>query len=53
VTAVPLHPEHKRRRGRNYALAGVLILLVILTFANTYYIIKGNVESSRIEKSNG
>lgn len=50
---MPLHPEHKRRRGRNYALAGILLFLVILTFANTYYIIKGNVEATRAEKSDG
>lgn len=29
---MPLHEEHKKRAGRNYALAGVLGFMVILFF---------------------
>ncbi len=29
---MPLSDEHRRKRGRNYALAGVLLFLVALFF---------------------
>lgn len=32
---MPLHEEHKKRKGRNYALAGVLVALVVLFFITT------------------
>ena len=32
---MPITEEHKRRRGRNYALAGVLVALVALFFVIT------------------
>ena len=32
---MPLHEEHKKRAGRNYALAGILIALVVLFFVVT------------------
>jgi len=32
---MPISEEHKRRRGRNYALAGVLLALVVLFFMIT------------------
>lgn len=32
---MPLHDEHKKRKGRNYALGGVLLALVVLFFVLT------------------
>ena len=32
---MPLTEEHKRRRGRNFALAGVLLALAVLFFMIT------------------
>ncbi|VAV88449.1 hypothetical protein MNBD_ALPHA02-1951 [hydrothermal vent metagenome] len=32
---MPLHEEHKKRAGRNYAMAGILLALVILFFVVT------------------
>ena len=32
---MPLSEEHKKRRGRNYALAAVLIALIVLFFMIT------------------
>ncbi|HZD24949.1 MAG TPA: hypothetical protein VE631_01715 [Alphaproteobacteria bacterium] len=29
---MPLHDEHRRRRGRNYALAAALLFFVALVF---------------------
>lgn len=29
---MPLSEEHKKRRGRNFALAGVLLALIVLFF---------------------
>lgn len=29
---MPLSEEHRRKRGRNWALAGVLLFLVVLFF---------------------
>jgi hypothetical protein len=29
---MPISDEHRRKRGRNYALAGVLLFLVVLFF---------------------
>lgn len=29
---MPLHEEHKKRAGRNYALAGILVAFVVLFF---------------------
>ena len=33
---MPLHEEHKKRAGRNYAMAGILLALVILFFVVTH-----------------
>jgi len=38
---MPLHDEHKKRAGRNYALAGVLFAMVFLFFLVT--LVKLNV----------
>lgn len=38
---MPLHPEHKKRAGRNYALAGILLGMVMLFFVVT--LVKLNV----------
>ncbi|MBL27320.1 MAG: hypothetical protein CMM50_07205 [Rhodospirillaceae bacterium] len=38
---MPISEEHKRRRGRNYALAGVLLALVVLFFVVTMVKIGG------------
>ncbi len=38
---MPLSDEHKKRRGRNYALAAVLIALVVLFFLITIAKLKG------------
>ncbi|MDP6708995.1 MAG: hypothetical protein QF893_21840 [Alphaproteobacteria bacterium] len=38
---MPLSEEHRRKRGRNFALAGVLLLLVVLFFAVTVVKMKG------------
>ena len=32
---MPIGEEHKKRRGRNFALAGFLLFLVVLFFAVT------------------
>lgn len=32
---MPLHEEHKKRAGRNYVLAGILLALVVLFFVAT------------------
>ena len=32
---MPIDERHRRRRGRNYALAGVLVALVVLFFVVT------------------
>jgi hypothetical protein len=32
---MPLHEEHKKRAGRNYAMAGILLALVVLFFVVT------------------
>ena len=32
---MPLHEEHKKRAGRNYALGGILLALVVLFFVVT------------------
>jgi hypothetical protein len=32
---MPITEEHKKRRGRNFALAGFLLFLVVLFFAVT------------------
>jgi hypothetical protein len=32
---MPLHEEHKKRAGRNYALGGILLGLVVLFFVIT------------------
>ncbi len=32
---MPLHEEHKKRAGRNYALGGILLALVVLFFIVT------------------
>lgn len=38
---MPLHEEHKKRAGRNYTLAGILLALVVLFFVVT--LVKLNV----------
>ena len=38
---MPLSDEHRRRRGRNYALAGVLLFLVVLFFVVSIVKMKG------------
>lgn len=38
---MPLGDQHKKRRGRNYALAAVLLALVVLFFLITIAKIKG------------
>lgn len=38
---MPLHEEHKKRAGRNYALAGILLSMVLLFFVVT--LVKLNV----------
>jgi len=38
---MPLSDEHKKRRGRNYALAAVLVALVVLFFFITIAKMKG------------
>jgi hypothetical protein len=40
---VPITDEHRRRRGRNLALAGVLAALVILFFILTVVKMGGHV----------
>lgn len=32
---MPLHEEHKKRAGRNYALAGILLAMIALFFVVT------------------
>ena len=32
---MPLHEEHKKRAGRNYALAGILLGMIVLFFVVT------------------
>ncbi len=38
---MPLHEEHKKRASRNYALAGILVALIVLFFVVT--LVKLNV----------
>ncbi len=38
---MPLHEEHKKRAGRNYALAGILLAMIVLFFVVT--LVKLNV----------
>jgi len=38
---MPLSKEHRRKRGRNFALAGVLLFLVVLFFIVTLVKLKG------------
>ena len=38
---MPITEEHKRRRGRNFALAGVLLALVVLFFMITIAKLQG------------
>ena len=38
---MPLHDEHRRKRGRNYALAAVLLFLVVLFFVVSIVKMKG------------
>jgi hypothetical protein len=38
---MPLSEEHRRKRGRNYALAGVLLFLVVLFFVVSIVKMKG------------
>ena len=38
---MPLSDEHRRKRGRNYALAGVLLFLVVLFFVVSIVKMKG------------
>jgi hypothetical protein len=40
---VPITDEHRRRRGRNFALAGVLLALVVLFFILTLVKMGGHV----------
>jgi hypothetical protein len=40
---VPVTEEHRRRRGRNLALAGVLLALVVLFFILTLVKMGGHV----------
>ena len=39
---MPITEEHRRRRGRNYALAGALLALVVLFFAVTIVRLQNN-----------
>ena len=39
---MPVSDEHKKRRGRNYALGGVLLALVVLFFFITIAKMSGN-----------
>ena len=38
---MPLSEEHRRKRGRNFALAGVLVFLVVLFFVVSIVKMKG------------
>ena len=38
---MPITEEHKKKRGKNYALAGALIAFVILVFLGAIAQIKG------------
>ena len=38
---MPLSEEHRRKRGRNYELAGVLLFLVVLFFVVSIVKMKG------------
>jgi len=38
---MPLSEEHRRKRGRNFALAGVLLFLVVLFFVVSIVKMKG------------
>ncbi len=33
---MPLHEEHKKRRGRNWAIAGFLFVMVALFYAASF-----------------
>jgi hypothetical protein len=38
---MPLGEEHKKKRSRNYALAGVLLAIVVIFFVVTIVKLKG------------
>ncbi len=38
---MPLHEEHRRKRGRNFALAGFLLFLVVMFFVVSIVKMKG------------
>ncbi len=38
---MPITEEHRRKRGRNFALAGVLLFLVVLFFVVSIVKMKG------------
>ncbi len=38
---MPITEEHRKKRGRNYALAGVLLFLVVLFFVVSIVKMKG------------
>jgi len=38
---MPLSEEHRRKRGRNFALAGILLFLVVLFFVVSIVKMKG------------
>ena len=40
---MPLSEEHRKRRGRNFALAGVLLFLVVLFFVVSIVKMKGGI----------
>ena len=50
---MPLHPEHKRRRGRNYAMAAILLMLVALFFVVTIAKISNNIETKKAQQVGG
>ncbi len=40
---MPLHEEHRRKRGRNFALAGFLVCLIVLFFVVSIVKMGGSV----------
>ncbi len=38
---MPLSEQHRRKRGRNFALAGFLVVLIVLFFAVSIVKMKG------------
>ncbi len=40
---MPLHEEHRRKRGRNFALAGAILFLVVLFFLVSIVKMKGGM----------